>query len=64
MDILGMMMSWEEGELSEEDTIALFQALINNGMAWSLQGCYGRQAMAMIEAGACSPVVPFDKEVA
>jgi hypothetical protein len=50
-DLLGSMISWEEGSLNEEDTIELFQTLVDNGMAWTLQGMYGRQAQRMIEAG-------------
>jgi hypothetical protein len=48
-----IMMAWEEGSLDDEDTVTLFQALINNGMAWTLQGCYGRFAAGMIENGLC-----------
>jgi hypothetical protein len=54
MDTLGMMMAWEEGELSGSNTVTLFQELVNTGQAWSLQGVYGRQAMALIEAGLIS----------
>jgi len=53
MDLLGMMMDWEAGETSEEQTVELFQHLINTGLAWTLQGCYGRQAVALIDAGLC-----------
>ena len=49
------MMAWEAGELSEGETIRLFQELIDTGLAWSLQGCYGRQALALLEAGYCHP---------
>lgn len=53
-DLIDEMIAWEEeGELSEEDTIILYQKLIDNGMAWTLQGCYGRTARALIEAGLC-----------
>jgi hypothetical protein len=45
------MIAWENGELDEDGTVALFQELVDNGMAWSLQGCYGRQAQALIDAG-------------
>lgn len=54
MDTFGMMMAWEEGELSGSDAVTLFQELVNTGQAWSLQGMYGRQAMALIEAGLIS----------
>jgi len=38
---------------SEEQHIAAWQQLIDTGLAWSLQGWFGRQAMAMIEDGVC-----------
>lgn len=42
-------------EASEEVQIEAWQKLIDTGVAWQLQGCFGRQAMAMIENGVCSP---------
>lgn len=50
-DLVGKIMAFEEGNLSEEDVIELFQYLVDTGMAWSLQGFYGRAAMNLIEAG-------------
>ena len=50
-DLFSRMMDFEEGELSFEEVVELFQELVNNGMAWSLQGFYGRTAMALIEEG-------------
>ena len=43
---------WDE-DASEEDTIATYQALIDSGMAWSLEGHVGRTAMGLIESGQC-----------
>lgn len=53
MDQLDKMIAWEQGDLNDEDTIALFQEMIDTGLAWQLQGCYGRQAAALIDAGYC-----------
>jgi hypothetical protein len=52
MEKLGMaMIRWESGELGEEETVALFQDLVDSGLAWQLQGTYGRTAVALIGAG-------------
>jgi hypothetical protein len=50
---VGDMMDWENGSLSDERTIALFQNLIDVGIAWSLQGAYGRFAQELIDQGYC-----------
>jgi hypothetical protein len=44
---------YEQDELDGNEIIELFQELINNGMAWNLQGHYGRMAMDLIENGYC-----------
>jgi len=55
MDIYSKVIAYEQDELNELETIELFQELIDNGMAWRLQGHYGRMAMALIESGDCTP---------
>lgn len=45
------IMAWENGEMDEEDEAAFFQQLVDTGLAFSLQGMYGRRAMALIKAG-------------
>ena len=43
------IMDYEMGELNDVDTLHFFSHLIQNGMAWSLQGHYGRTARALID---------------
>ena len=50
-DHLDFIIAWEEGELNEQDTIKLFQELVDNGDAFILQGAFGREAQRLIEAG-------------
>jgi hypothetical protein len=52
MDITKLM-AFENGELDEQETIELFQELIDSGMAWKLQGFYGRTAKHLIDIGVC-----------
>lgn len=42
---------YESCELTDEETIELFQDLLNTGMIWHLQGFYHRAAADLIEQG-------------
>ena len=53
MDLVGKIMDYEGGAMGEEEMVEFFQKLIDNGMAWTLQGHYGRTAKALIDAGYC-----------
>ena len=39
----------------EETLIEAWQHLIDTGLAWTLQGAFGRMAKALIDAGVCTP---------
>ena len=41
---------WRE-DATEDEVVALYQELVNNGQAWMLEGSVGRTAMDLIEAG-------------
>jgi hypothetical protein len=53
MDQVSQIIAYEQGDLEEGEVISLFQSLIDSGLAWQLQGSYGRMAMRLIEAGLC-----------
>lgn len=48
------ILAYENGELTDNEVINLFQNLIDSGQAWQLQGSYGRTASQLIEAGICT----------
>ena len=48
------IIEYESGEMSEEGVISLFQELIDTGLAWKLQGHFGRIATSLIESGDCN----------
>lgn len=52
-DIVDKIMAWEGGDMDDKAEIEFFQELIDNGMAWTLQGVYGRTAQALIDRGDC-----------
>ncbi len=49
--LVGSIIAYEQGELNDQEVVCLFAELVQSGMAWSLQGSYGRTALALIEEG-------------
>lgn len=51
-DVVNAIIAYEMGTMeTESELLELFQHLVTTGMAWKLQGHYGRTAVALIEAG-------------
>lgn len=50
-DLTTRIIDFETGDVTEEQVLELFQHLVDTGLAWSLQGHYGRTAQALIDAG-------------
>jgi hypothetical protein len=53
-DITNRIIEYESGELDQDQTVQLFQELVDRGIVWDLQGHYGRLAYQLIEAGLVS----------
>lgn len=51
MQLLDKIIAFEGGEMDDIELIDFFSELVKNGMAWTLQGMYGRTAMSLIEQG-------------
>lgn len=50
-DHVSAIIAFEADELGEQESLELFQYLVDTGLAWQLQGSYGRAANDLIEAG-------------
>lgn len=55
MNLIDQIIAYEQGDLNEEAEVALFQELVDNGSAWTLQGSYGRRAQHLINLGLLTP---------
>ena len=51
MTLVDKIIDYESGDLEFTQTLELFSELIKNGMAWTLQGHYGRTASVLIDSG-------------
>jgi hypothetical protein len=50
-DMINNLIRYESEGLDDDELIEFFQHLVDTGLAWSLQGHYGRTAAALIEGG-------------
>lgn len=49
------VLAYEDGTASDEEVVELFAYLVRSGLAWQLQGHYGRTAQQFIATGVISP---------
>ena len=47
------IIDYENGDMDWDRIVDMFQKLIDNGQAWTLQGSYGRMAQRLINDGDC-----------
>lgn len=50
MTLINKIIAFENGVLSDDEIISLFQELLDTGMVWNLQGFYGRTAQRLIDS--------------
>lgn len=46
---------YDEDDVTEDLVLEAWQHLVDTGLAWQLQGSFGRQAAALIDAGLIEP---------
>jgi hypothetical protein len=51
LQLVDQLIAYEEGQLTEDQEIALFEHLVQTGTCWQLQGHYQRVATTLLEAG-------------
>ena len=52
------IVDYENGDMDWDRLVDFFQNLLDSGMAWSLQGSYGRMAQGLIDEGHCTRKEP------
>jgi hypothetical protein len=55
LQLVEQLIAYEEGQITKDEEIELFQHLIETGMCWHLAGHYHRVAATLIEAGLIKP---------
>lgn len=54
-DCCAIVEGFDGEEHDEEEILAAWQHLIDTGLAFQLQGWYGRTASSLIQSGQCNP---------
>ena len=49
------IIAYESGAMDDGEAILFFQELVDSGVAWQLQGHYGRVAATLIDTGMIKP---------
>jgi hypothetical protein len=62
MGIVDKIIAYEDGQMTDEQVVGLFSDLVKNGMAWTLQGTYGRMASTLIDRGILDEHGNIDQE--
>ena len=52
--VVDKIIKYESGNMDDKETIEFFQELIDTGMAYTLQGHYGRTATYLLVEGLCT----------
>lgn len=49
--IVNQIVQYESGQMDQDEQVAFFSELVKSGLAWQLQGHYGRMARSLIIEG-------------
>lgn len=55
LSLIDEIMRFEGEQMTQEELIPFFQRLVDTGMAWRLQGTYGRTAHNLLSQGLIRP---------
>jgi hypothetical protein len=53
--IVDKIISYESGVMPDDEVLEFYQELVDTGMAFTLQGSYGRNAAFLISTGQIKP---------
>ena len=62
-DIVGKIIEYETGTMTEEAEVEFFQELLDTGTIHHLQGSYQRMAQTLLDAGLIHPIADAEAEL-